>query len=93
MAGKRHLRKEEVVASGGRQRAVFDSEFYIVDRSMVSRKADEAVERTLWVDMRQSIRRGALGQNGSVVALPSSFEVGPVVEMVVTVEAFSRGLK
>jgi hypothetical protein len=35
MVGKRHLMREAVVFWGNRQRAVFDSEFYIVDRSMV----------------------------------------------------------
>jgi hypothetical protein len=40
MAGERYLPREEVVVLGSRQRAVFESEFYIVDRLMVSRRAD-----------------------------------------------------
>jgi hypothetical protein len=47
MAGKRHLRREEVVVLVSWQRAVFESEFYIADRLTVERNADEGAERTL----------------------------------------------
>jgi hypothetical protein len=87
-AGKRHLRREEVVVLVSRQRAVFESEFYIVDSLTVERNADEGAERTLWVDMRQLIQRRALGQTASMVALPSFSGINLVVEMAVAFEAF-----